>query len=74
MPRACECALGLEGAPAPGELPHAPSLGVELDDARHELEEDTVMRDRDEAAAVALDEPLEQLEAREIEVVCGLVE
>ena len=31
-------------------------------------------RDRDKAAAVALDEPLEQLEAREIEVVCGLVE
>ena len=54
---------------------HAPRLRLDLDDARHDaIEEGTVVRDEHRAGVEAVEEPLEELEAREVEVVRRLVE
>ena len=74
MPTARGLALGHELAPTTGVDAHAPRLRFELDDARHPLEEGTVVRDGDHAAAVRGEEALEQLEPGEVEVVGRLVQ
>jgi hypothetical protein len=49
-------------------------LGLELDDPRHPLQKCPIVRDRDNTPGVCLDEPLEKLQAGEIQVVGRLVE
>jgi hypothetical protein len=67
-------ALACELAPAAAVGPHAPRLRLEFDDPRHPLEEGAIVRDDHHAPAVGVDEAVEQLEPRHVEVVGRLIE
>ena len=67
-------ALCGERGPPSGVITDPAGLRLELDDPRHPLQECPVVRDGHDTPAVLLDEPFEQLQPVEIEVVCRLVE
>ena len=67
-------ALLFELPPAAEVFAHAPRFGLEFEDARHRLEKSAVVRHDGETASMSVEEALEELERREIEVVRGLVQ
>ena len=74
MAGSCGGALLFELLPAAVVFAHAPRFGLEFEDARHPFEKSAVVRDDGETASMSVQEALEQLERREIEVVRGLVQ
>ncbi len=74
VPLARPTPLPLELTPPARELAHRSRLRLELDDARHPLEQGSIVRHDHQPSAVTVEKPLEQLEPGEVEVVRRLVE